>query len=97
MIKVYAVFLVVGAIGLLWAILGGALAESLQRPALDLGERFGTAAKTTVGALAGFGMGGISAEFSPMDLGWPLSLILALVGAGLGVAWVRYAVSQAEG
>lgn len=97
MIKFYAVSLALGALGLVIAIFGGALAENLGRPRLDPGERFGSTGKKFVGALAGFGMGGMSAEYSPLDLAWQVSLAIALVAAGLSVYWVRYAVAQAEG
>lgn len=97
MIKVYAISLVAGIVGLLIAILGGALAENLDRPDLDPNERFGVMGKVAVGALVGFGMGGMSAEFSPLDLTWPVSLLIALLAAGLAVVWVRYATTaQAE-
>lgn len=96
MIKVYATSLVLGIAGLLIAILGGALAENLGRPDSDPGRRFGLSGKTAVGALTGFGMGGMSAEFSPLDFSWPVSLVLASVAAALAVVWVRYAVAQAE-
>ena len=97
MIKFYAVSLVSGVIGLIIAIFGGALAENLGRADLDPGERFGLAGKQVVGALAGFGMGGMSAEFSPLGLPWQVSLAIALVAAALSIYWVRYAVAQAEG
>lgn len=96
MIKVYAISLVLGVAGLLIAILGGALAENLDRPDRDPGARFGLSGKTVVGALTGFGMGGMSAEFSPLGFSWPVSLLLASMAAGLAVVWVRYAVTQAE-
>lgn len=96
MIKVYATSLVLGIAGLLIAILGGALAENLGRPDRDPGARFGPSGKTVVGALTGFGMGGMSAEFSPLGFSWPVSLLLASIAAGLAVVWVRYAVTQAE-
>lgn len=97
MIKFYAVSLALGVIGLIIAIFGGALADNLGRPGLDPGERFGPGGKQVVGALAGFGMGGMSAEFSPLDLPWQASLAIALVAAVLSVYWVRYAVAQVEG
>jgi hypothetical protein len=97
MIKFYAVSLALGVLGLIMAIFGGALAENLGRPGWDPGERFGLRGKQVVGALAGFGMGGMSAEYSPLDLVWPASLAIALVAAGLSIYWVRYAVAQAEG
>ena len=96
MIKGYAVCLAVGVVGLIVAIFGAALAENLGRPGLDPGERFGLRAKLVVGGLAGFGMGGMSAEFSPFDLNWQISLLIAFLAAGLSVYWVRFAVAQAE-
>ena len=96
MVKVYAVSLVIGIIGLLVVIMGGAFAENVGHPERDPGVRFGTSGKAIVGALVGFGMGGMSAEFSPLDFTWPVSLLIALVAGGLSVLWVRYAVAQAE-
>ncbi|HJS72363.1 MAG TPA: hypothetical protein VJ858_06505 [Acidimicrobiia bacterium] len=91
MVKVYAVALSLGIIGLLTLILGGAFAENVGRPDRDPGERFGQAGKATVGALIGFGMGGMSAEFSPLDLRWQVCLLIAAAAALLSVFWVRYA------
>ncbi len=96
MVKVYAIALVVGIVGLLMVILGGALAENLDREDKDPGERYGTAGKAVIGALVGFGMGGLSAEFSPLDLSWPIALAIAVLASLLAVLWVRYAVSQPE-
>lgn len=92
MIKVYAVILVIGVIGLLFAIFGGALADNLNRPELDPGRRLGPSGKMLVGSLVGFGMGGLSAEFSPLDLSWPIALAVAVVAAALSAYWVRFAM-----
>lgn len=92
MVKVYAVVLALGIIGLLVMILGGALAENLGKPERDPGVRFGLTSKLVVGGAVGFGMGGMSAEFSPLDLSWPVSLAIALLATFLSVFWVRYAV-----
>ncbi len=97
MIKVYAITLVLGVLGLIVAIFGNALAENVGRPSFDPLNRFGLVGKTIVAAVAGFGMGGMSAEFSPLDFSWQVSLLLALVAAGLSILWVRYAVTRAEG
>lgn len=97
MVKVYAVVLAVGIVGLLVMILGGALADNAGRPERDPGERLGLRGKMVVGAAVGFGMGGLSAEFSPLDLSWPVALGIALVASSLSVFWVRYAVGQARG
>jgi len=95
MVKIYAVTLVVGIIGLLVVIMGGAFAENVGHPERDPGQRLGTKGKAVVGGLVGFGMGGMSAEFSPLDFTWPVSFLLALLAAVLAVFWVRYAVAQA--
>lgn len=97
MIKLYAVILVVGVIGLLIAIFGGALADNLDRPGLDPGRRLGPGGKTVVGALVGFGMGGLSAEFSPLDLSWPVALGVAVIAAALSAYWVRFAMKIQAG
>ena len=94
MVKIYAITLAVAFVGLLVMILGGALAENLGRPEHDPGVRFGTPGKVTVGALVGFGMGGISAEFSPLGLSWGAALVIAVVAAVLSALWVRYAVRR---
>ncbi|MEE9177302.1 MAG: hypothetical protein V3U46_02615 [Acidimicrobiia bacterium] len=97
MVKVYAVVLVVGIVGLLVLIMGGAFAENVGHPERDPGELMGVRGKAAIGALVGFGMGGMSAEFSPLDFTWQLSLLLAVIAAVLSVVWVRYAAGQAEG
>lgn len=94
MVKVYAVVLVLGIVGLLVMILGGAFAENLNKPERDPGVRFGVKGKLGVGAAVGFGMGGMSAEFSPLDFSWPIALVIAIGAAGLSMLWVRYAVGQ---
>lgn len=96
MVKVYAVALTLGIVGLLVFILGGALAENVGREERDPGQRFGMRGKMTVGALVGFGMGGLSAEFSPIDLSWPIALAIAVAAAALSAYWVRFAVRQSE-
>lgn len=93
MVSIYTIALVLGVLGLIVIILGGALAQSVGRPHLDPGERIGTAGKMIVGALVGFGMGGMSAEFSPLDLAWQLSFLLAVVASGLAAWWVRHSVA----
>jgi len=95
MVKVYAISLVVGIIGLLVVIMGGAFAENVGHPERDPSELMGIRGKAAVGALVGFGMGGMSAEFSPLDFTWPVSLLLAVIAAVLSIVWVRYAVTQA--
>jgi hypothetical protein len=96
MVKVYAVSLVIGIIGLLVIIMGGAFAENVGHPERDPGLRLGPGGKAIVGAFVGFGMGGMSAEFSPLDFTWQVSLLLALGASGLSILWVRYAVAHGE-
>jgi hypothetical protein len=95
-VKVYAIVLVLGIVGLLLYILGGALSENLGRDDKDPGVRFGLRGKLVVGAAVGFGMGGMSAEFSPLDLTWPVALLIAAVAAILAMLWVRYAAGEPE-
>lgn len=96
MVKVYAIALALGVVGLLVFILGGAFAENVGREERDPGRVLGLGGKMAVGALVGFGMGGMSAEFSPLDLSWPVALGIAVVAAVVAAVWVRFAVRQAE-
>lgn len=96
MVKVYAVALSLGILGLIVVILGGVFAHNVGHPERDPGERFGIFGKTLVGGLVGFGMGGMSAEFSPLGFSWQVSLLLALGAAALAVIWVRYSAAQVE-
>lgn len=82
----YAVVLVVGIVGLLAWIMTSAFASNIDRASLDPENRFGVSGRRVVAAMVGFGMAGMSAEFSPRDLSWPLALVLALLGAG-AAAW----------
>jgi hypothetical protein len=93
-VKVYAVALVIGVIGLIVLIMGAALAENLGRADLDPAGRLGPRARPVVAAALGFGMGGMSAEFAPIDISWPLGLLLAILAAVVSVGWVRYAVGR---
>lgn len=96
MVKVYAIVLSVGIVGLLIVILGGAFAENVGHSERDPGQLIGLKGKSAIGAMVGFGMGGMSAEFSPLDFTWQVSLLLAAVAAVLSAVWVRYSVAQAE-
>lgn len=97
MVKVYAVALAVGVIGLLVVILGGALAENLGRAGSDPGRLIGSTGRSVIGALVGFGMAGLSAEFTSLDLSWQVALGLAVAGAVGGAAWARYASKRQSG
>lgn len=96
MVKVYSVSLVIGVVGLLVVILGGALAENLGHPEKDPGERIGLGGRIAVGALAGFGMAGLSAEFAPLGFEWPVSLLIASLGGVAAALWVRYSSGQVQ-
>jgi hypothetical protein len=96
MVKVYAVALVVGLVGLLVVILGGALAENLGREDRDPGRRWGANGRTAIGALVGFGMGGLSVEFSALEATWQIGLLLALLGAVGGGLWGRFGARVPE-
>lgn len=82
MVKVYAVILAVGLVALVGWIFARSFATGTDRPGLDPEIRFGVAGRRVVAAAVGFGMGGMSAEFSPRDLSWPVALLAAVVGAG---------------
>jgi hypothetical protein len=95
MVKVYAVALAVGALALVYWLFSATLAENAGR-AWDPVTRFGDRGKIAIGAAIGFGMGGLSAEFAPVALEWPVALVIAVVAAVLSIYWVRYAVAQSE-
>lgn len=81
MVKVYAVVLVVGVVALIAWILLAAFASNIDRADLDPERRLGIPGRRLVAAAVGFGMAGMSAEFSPRDLAWPVALVLAVAGA----------------
>lgn len=97
MVVVYAFALAVGFVALLVIVMGGTLAENLGREHRDPGVRIGQKGRLLVGGVLGFGIGGMAAEFSPLDLTWPVALVIALVAAFLGVLWVRYATGTDAG
>ena len=96
MIKVYAIALALGSVGLVVLIVSTALSESTNGRTGDLGDRIGLTGKTILGAVLGFGMGGMAAEFSPLDLSWQLALAIAVGSTAVGAMWTRYAVANAE-
>jgi hypothetical protein len=95
MIKVYSVALGLGVVGLIVVIFGGAIAESRGREDRDPGRRLGDRGKSVLGAVLGFGMGGMASEFSPLGPSWPVSLVIAIAAAAVSVLWVRYSASSA--
>lgn len=86
MVKIYAVVLIAGVLALFGWIIARALAVNLERPTLDPEERLGVRGRRVVGAMMGLGMGGMSAEFSPLGIPWPLAFVLAMLGAA-AAAW----------
>ena len=96
MVKVYAVALALGVLALVYWLFSATLADNVGRAAWDPATRWGNRGKSAIGALVGFGMGGLSAEFAPIDLEWPIALVIAIVAALLSIYWVRYAVAQSE-
>lgn len=93
-VKVYAITLAVGVVGLLVVILGGALAENLGREGSDPGRRLGAGGQAIVGGLVGFGMAGLSAELSTFDPVWQVALLIAIAGAVAGYLWTRYSLRR---
>ncbi len=86
MVRVYAIALVIGLIALVaWILAHTVFAES-GREHLDPEARFGIPGRRVVAGLVGFAMAGLSAEFSPRDISWPLALVLAVIGAAV-LAW----------
>lgn len=91
MVKIYSILLIVGFLGILVMILGGTFLENLGHADKDPNKVFGTRGRLFLGGLLGFSMGGIAAEFSPLDFSWQAALAIAVGGALLGVVWVGYA------
>jgi hypothetical protein len=96
-IKVYAIVLAAGVVLLIaWIFatyLGGNVSEWKR---FDPEERVGKSGRRVIAGLVGFGLAGMSAEFSPFDLSWPVGLVLAVVGASamaFYASWVDWARS----
>jgi hypothetical protein len=94
MVVVYSVMLALGFAALVVIVMGGTLAENLNREDRDPGARIGQRGRLLVGAVLGFGIGGMSAEFSPLDISWPVALAIAMVAGSVGAFWVRYATGN---
>jgi hypothetical protein len=82
MIKVYAIALAVGT-----AVLVGVIFWTSLPGKSAPGKRV----RLVLGGLLGFGMGGMAAEYSPLDIAWPIALALAVLAAAAAVVWVRFA------
>jgi hypothetical protein len=96
MVKFYAIALALGVIGLIVVILGGTFAENVGREDRDPGRHLGPWGRAAIGGLVGFGMAGLSAEFSTLDLDWPAALGIALVGAIAGGLWAWFSSRARE-
>jgi hypothetical protein len=94
MVVVYSVMLALGFAALVVIVMGGTLAENLNREDRDPGARIGQRGRLLAGAVLGFGIGGMSAEFSPLDISWPVALAIAMVAGSVGAFWVRYATGN---
>src|SRR5687767_5303635 len=96
MVKVYAIVLGIGVVLLIaWivaAYVGGTVGAWKR---FDPEENIGKPGRRLVAGMVGFGLAGMSAEFSPLDLSWPVSLILSIAGA-LALAWYTGFVDRAR-
>lgn len=86
MIALYAVVLAAGVTALLVWIFMAVLGSSNDRPGIDPEQRFGITGRRVVAGAVGFGMAGMSAEYSAQDLSRPLAFVLAVAGA-VAAAW----------
>lgn len=90
-IKVYAIVLAVGVVLLIaWIFatyLGGNVVEWKR---FDPEERLGKTGRRVIAGFVGFGIAGMSAEFSPFDLSWPVGLVLAVAGASALVIYAGW-------
>ena len=87
MVKVYAIVLASGVVLLIaWIFatyVGGNVTEWKR---FDPEQWLGKPGRRLISGLVGFGLAGMSAEFSPFDLSWQVGLVLAVVGAS-AMAW----------
>lgn len=97
MVKIYAVSLVVGVVALVVWVMAKAFSENIERPSFDPELRFGLVGRRMVAALVGLGMAGLSAEFSPREIPWPLGLLLAVAGAGAATWYAGWADREPDG
>jgi NhaP-type Na+/H+ or K+/H+ antiporter len=87
MVKIYAIVLALGTVALIaWIFFVYLAGNSPSFSRFEPETRFGRRGRVVVAAMEGFGMAGLSAEFSPRDIAWPFALGLALIGAGVA-AW----------
>ncbi len=95
MIGVYSIAALVGFTALVaWLLLAGGAEEGSR---WDPESRFGARGRRPIAAALGFGLAGLSAEFSPRELSWPVALVAAVVGAiAMTIITDRLAVSPDE-
>lgn len=96
MLTVYAVALGLGFLTLVAVILASAFVTNVRRDDRDPNRRLGVKGRMLIGATLGFGMGGVAAEFSPLDISWPLALVIAILAGALAVIWVGYSDSRVD-
>jgi uncharacterized membrane protein YccC len=94
MVIVYSVMLALGFVAVVVIVMGGTLAENLKREDRDPGARISPRGRLLVGGFLGFGIGGMAAEFSPLDISWPVALAVAVFAGFVGAFWVRYATGN---
>jgi len=94
MVIVYSVILALGFVAVVVIVMGGTLAENLKRDDRDPSARIGPRGRLLVGGFLGFGIGGMAAEFSPLDISWPVALAIAVFAGFVGALWVRYATGS---
>lgn len=90
MIPVYAISLVAGAVALIAWIFARSYAVNVGRTDIDPEVRLCVAGRRVVAGLVGFGMAGMSAEFSPLDIPTAVAVGLALAGAAAAVWWAGW-------
>lgn len=89
MIAVYAIATVLGVIAIVtWVVLGMIADAVVGKESLDPDTRFGAAGRGVVAAVAGFGLGGMSASYA--GAATPLALLGAVAGAVVMVVVGRY-------
>ena len=97
MIAVYAVVLSVGVLGLIAWIFARSSAVPAGREDLDPERRWGLAGRRVVAAPVGFGIAGMSAEYSPLGIPWPVALVLALAGAAAAAWYAGWIGGESDG
>ncbi len=88
MVALYAIAVLLGALGLTTWIVVGVMAERPGSAAVDPEVRFGVRGRSIVAGVLGFGLGGMSSSYA----GWPVVAVLAAAtgGAALAVVSGRY-------